>query len=269
MAEHEVGTAEGARWRALSDLLPNADARVSETRQKINLAAFGFGSSSGGPSFPGVSDIVGPFNVFDARVYLSQAVFDLHALNNQRAERNHSAAAARYTYQSARDFVVLVASRLYLQALAASARAESAQAQEASAQALYRQAVDLKQGGLIAGIDVLRAEVELNTETQRSTVASNDAEKAKLQLARAIGLPLGQNFTLDPNLPDLPAPDLTLEQAVEAPGAAPTTGPRSSASARPRPPSGRSSARRCPPFASTPTTARSGCPRGTRCPPTR
>ena len=65
--------------------------------------------------------------------------------------------------------------------------------------------MDLKQGGLIAGIDVLRAEVELNAEKQRATSAANDAEKAKLQLARVIGLPLGQKFALDPNPPSSPA----------------------------------------------------------------
>jgi outer membrane protein TolC len=68
---------------------------------------------------------------------------------------------------------------------------------------------------MVAGIDVLRAQVQLNTEQQRATATANDFEKAKLQLARLIGLPLGQAFTLDPTLPDLPRPDLTLEQAVE------------------------------------------------------
>src|SRR6185295_15861693 len=36
-----------------------------------------------------------------------------------------------------------------------------------------------------------------------------------LSLARAIGLPLGQPFTLDANLPDLPASDMSLDSAVE------------------------------------------------------
>jgi outer membrane protein TolC len=67
----------------------------------------------------------------------------------------------------------------------------------------------------VAGIDVLRAEVQLNVETNRATGAANDAEKAKLQLARVMGLPLGQAFALDPTLPDLPTPDLSLDQAVE------------------------------------------------------
>jgi len=123
---------------------------------------------------------------------------------------------ARGTYHRARNFVVHVAANLYLQALAALARADAARTQQETAQTLYRQAIDLKQGGLIAGIDVLRAEVELNTQTQRTTAATNDLDKAKLQVARAIGLPLGQPFTLDPDIPELPDPDITLEQAVDS-----------------------------------------------------
>jgi len=116
---------------------------------------------------------------------------------------------------SARDFVINVAGTLYVHALGSFARAESARAQQQTAQALYEQALDLKKNGLVAGIDVVRAEVQLSTETQRSTVNNNEFEKAKLQLARAIGLPLGQGFVLDANLPELPAPDITLESALE------------------------------------------------------
>jgi outer membrane protein TolC len=212
VAEQQLGHAAGTRWRALSDLLPNVNGRISETRQEINLAAFGFGGFGG--AFGNIPSIVGPFNVFDARAYVSQSVLDLGALNNARAE-SHNLEAARYTYQGARDLVIWIAGTLYLQALAGEARAEAARTQQATALALYTQATDLRQGGLVAGIDVLRAEVELNAETQRTTATLNDAQKLKLQLARIIGLPLGQKFTLDPNLPELPVPDMNLEQAID------------------------------------------------------
>src|SRR5439155_20561274 len=161
-----------------------------------------------------VPRIVGPFNVFDARAYVSQSILDFGALNNARAE-SHNVEAARYTYRGARDLVIWIAGNLYLQALAGEARADAARTQQATAQALYMQATDLRQGGLVAGIDVLRAEVELNAQTQRATSALNDAQKAKLQLARVIGLPLGQKFALDPNLPEVPIPDMNVEQAIE------------------------------------------------------
>ena len=145
---------------------------------------------------------------------MSQSVVDLAALNDARAE-THNVEAARLVSQSARDFVINVAGTLYVQALGSRARAEAARAQQQTAQALYDQALNLKQNGLIAGIDVLRAEVQLNTQVQRATVDANEFEKAKLLLARAIGLPLGQNFALDDRLPQLPTSQLTLDSAIE------------------------------------------------------
>jgi len=212
MAEQELGRARGVRWQALSGLLPNINGRVAESRQQTNLEAFGFGSF--GSSFADVPTIVGPFNVFDARVYLSQAVVDLGALHDARAEA-HNVEAARYDYAGARDLVVHVAATAYIQVLAASARAEAARAEQQTAQSLYDQAVDLKAGGLVAGLDVLRAEVELHMDTRRASAAGTDFEKAKLQLAHLIGLPLGLSFSLDPNLPELPEPEMEPNQAIE------------------------------------------------------
>ena len=101
-AEDAVNRAKGTRLTALADLLPNIDGHVTETRQVINLAVFGFN-----PANFGVPGIVGPFNVFDARVDLSQSIFDVHAINDARAE-SHNLAAARHSVKSARDLVVLV-----------------------------------------------------------------------------------------------------------------------------------------------------------------
>ena len=76
LQEQAVKTAHGAKWRALADLLPDVSANVGEARQVINLDAYGF---------PGEPSIIGPFNVFDARVGLSQPVLDMRALNDSRA----------------------------------------------------------------------------------------------------------------------------------------------------------------------------------------
>ena len=207
-AQRAMDRAASTREKELADLLPNVSARLAESRQKVNLAVFGF------PLPAGIPSIVGPFNVFDARVYVSQAIVDFKAVNDLRAE-THNRAAAEFSYRSARDLVVLISGNAYLQTLAAAARAESAQAQLQTAEALYRQAVDLKAGGLVAGIDVVRAEVQLATERQRATASTNAFEKGKLQLARIIGLPVGQTFTLSGDLPALPVPDMTIEEALD------------------------------------------------------
>jgi outer membrane protein TolC len=214
-AEESVDRARGARWLALSDLLPNVSASVSGARRKTNLEAFGFPLSTAGAAF-GVAfpRVVGPFNVFDARLTVSQAIVDLSALHESRAE-SHNLAAERHAYRSARDFVVLVSANVYLQTLAAGARAESAKAQFDTAQALYSQAQDLRQNGVVPGIDVVRAEVRLASDRQRATSARNSYEKSKLQLARVMGLPIGQPFTLSDQLPNVPLPELTIEDALE------------------------------------------------------
>ena len=208
LSEESMSHAAGVRRAALSDLLPNVSARVAESRQRTNLEAFGFT----GAAF-NIPRVVGPFNVFDARVFLSQSLVDLRASNETRAE-THNVEASRYSYRSARDLVVLVAANAYLEALAADARAQSARAQLTTSQALYQQAQDLKQGGIIAGIDVVRAEVRLNGDRLRVTSSQNELEKARLQLARLIGLPVGQPFAISAQLPNVPVPDLTVEQAL-------------------------------------------------------
>lgn len=207
-AQEQVGRAQGGRWIALADLLPSVTGRISENRQKVNLAAFGF------PLPAGVPSLVGPFNVFDARVNVTQSLFDRHASRLVNAE-DHRLAAAQLSVKSARDLVVIVSGNLYLQALATQSRVESVQAQVQTAQAILDQARELKASGMVAGIDVLRAEVQLGNTQLRLTTARNDAALTKLQLARVMGLPAGQTYTLSEEIPDLPLPTLTAEAAFD------------------------------------------------------
>jgi len=208
LAEQRVNEAGGARWRALGDVLPDVRGRLSASRQKVNLEAFGF------PLPAGIPPVVGPFNVYDARVFVSQSIFDLHAIHNARAE-SHYVDAARFDYKNARDLVVLVSANSYAQALATSALVDAARAQLDTAQALRQQAADMKQSGLVAGVDVLRAEVQLDAARQRLTAAQAERDKSKLQLARIIGLPLGQAFTLADAMRPVTLPDVTLEAALD------------------------------------------------------
>jgi len=201
--ESEV-TARGAHWRALADLLPNVNGSLRESRQVINLEAYGF---------PAKPSIIGPFNIFDARVYLSQAVVDIEHLNDAKAA-SLNAKAAKYGITTARDLVVLVAVNQYLESVASASRVEMTRAQLETADALLKQAQDLKNAGLVAGIDVLRAQVEVQTQRQRLIAAENDRDKATLQLARVIGLPVGQPLTLTDKIPYAPIPNPPLEQVL-------------------------------------------------------
>jgi outer membrane protein TolC len=213
LSEQDTERASGTHAVARAELLPNVTASASVSRRKNNLEAFGFPLDAS-PLIATFPRIVGPFTVFDARVFLTQTVFDLSAINEAKAE-GFNVAAARHSNRSARDLVVLVAANAYLQVMATSARATSARAQLETADALHRQAQSLRESGLVAGVDVIRAEVRLTTERQRTTAAENDFQKSKLQLARVIGLPIGQSFTLSEVIPNVPAPTMTFEDALE------------------------------------------------------
>lgn len=207
VANQDIRTAQGARGEALSRLLPNLTTGITETSEQINLAAFGFSH------FPGISEIVGPFGLTDARAYLTQPILNFKSIYSTRAATVDQKAAT-LSSQNARDMVALVVTGLYLQTISAQSRIETGQAQVKAAQAVYDQAVDFQKNGVVPGIQVLRAQVELQTQQQRLISYRSDVDKLKLRLARAIGLPDGQAFDLTDNIPFTPVPPLAVDDAI-------------------------------------------------------
>jgi outer membrane protein TolC len=202
-----VRAARGAHVVALSKLLPSLTAGATESAQQINLAGFGF------PGLPGIAPIVGPFGISDARAYLSQPILNLRSIRDNRAAGQEEKSSS-YSNLDARDTVVLVVTGLYLQAVSGASRVDAAQAQATTAEAVYKQALDFKQAGVVPAIDVLRAQVELRAQQQRLIFSRNELEKHKLSLARAIGLPDGQRIRLTDNVPFVAAPPLTVDEAL-------------------------------------------------------
>ena len=205
-------SAHGQLWEARSPLLPNISAKVDENVLKVNLAAEGFSKVTN--LFPNFPLLIGPFAYFDARVVFSQSLMDLHLLATERSAQQN-AAAVKLSYQDMREVVVLAVGAAYLQSIASGARVDTADAEVQTAQALYNQAEDMKTVGIAANIDVLRAQVELQSRRQQLISARNDLAKQKLALARMIGLPLGQEFNLTEKIPyEAPQP-LTVEEELQ------------------------------------------------------
>jgi outer membrane protein TolC len=209
LSEQGSARVRAARARALSDLLPQVNAHITEAAQQTNLLALGTPPAF----FNGVSPIVGPFYVLDARPTVTQEL-SLKSLRTFRAAQDNFA-SSQFDVRNARDLVVLFVGGGYIQALADQSRVAAIQAQLTTAQSLYQQAVDMKAAGVIAAIDVLRSQVEMQVQQQRLVAAKNEFEKAKLALARAIGLPVSQAFRLSTEAPYRPNPAITLEEALE------------------------------------------------------
>jgi outer membrane protein TolC len=210
-SDQNTRAARAVRLRNLSALLPDVSARVSGTREQINLRALGFSLSLPGVNLP---SIIGPFSVADARVYVSQQIFNWSDIQNWKSAAA-SERASQYAYKSDRDLVVLITGNAYLTVIADHATVNSTRAQLTTAQALHGRAVDRNKAGVIASIDVLRAQVELQTQQQRLIAAENQLAIDKLALARLTGLPKGQEFVVTDTVPYAPLDAITLDQALE------------------------------------------------------
>jgi outer membrane protein TolC len=210
LSSEEIGSARGQRWQQLSALLPHVTSSPFVAVSEINLAQLGI-TSLGGNKIP-PSD--GPFSYFDARVTVTQSLFDWKSINATRAA-SQNLKSAEYSFKDARDLVVLAVGYTYLQAIADEARIETAEAQVKTAQALFDQANDQVNAGTSPAIDGLRAKVELQTRQQQLIQAKNNLAIQKLTVARVIGLAPGQEFELTDKSPYQPFNSITIEEAVK------------------------------------------------------
>jgi outer membrane protein TolC len=202
-------TARGEKWKELSALLPHVNASVTELAEQIDLAALGFRFKT-----PGIPTVVGPLGVFETGVYLTQSLFDYHAIERNRGA-SYNEKAVQYSLKNARELVVLAVGNAYLVALSGAARVTTAEADAQTAQALYDKAADQQKAGVSPAIDTLRAHVELQSRQQQLIVARNEYAKEKLTLARVIGLPPGQEFSLATEAPYEPLATLPVEEDLQ------------------------------------------------------
>jgi len=203
--------ANGSRLEQLQQLLPTVTVSASYTVQQIDLAAFGL-------KFPGINPIIGPFQVEDFRGYLTQNLVNLQAFQTYMASR-HNFEAAKLTAQDARDLVVLTVGNAYLLLIADQARIKAVQAELDSSKLSFDQATAAHEAGTSPRLDALRAQVDYQSEQQTLIAAKNQLAKDKLALARAIGLPLDQQFELTDTTPfqalDTPDPEAAFQQALK------------------------------------------------------
>jgi len=208
LSQQQTEQARAQYRRQLSALLPNVSGNVSESVNKINLAAFGIPLPAGL-----TSPVVGPFGLFDAHANVSQTVLDFNALNKVHAAAENEK-AAKFTLNDARELVVLVVGNQYLLTIASEARLETTKAQLTTAQTIFQQTQDLKSAGVAAGIDVLRSQVQMQTQQQRVLAAQNQYEQQKMSLARTIGMPVSQVFELTDKVPYAPTEPINFDEAL-------------------------------------------------------
>jgi len=211
LSSSDVRSARGERWQQLSALLPHVTAAPYVNVSQINLQEQGISLSLPGAKLP---SSVGPFSYFDARVAVTQSLFDWKSINKERAAAQNLK-STEYSSKDARDLVVLAVGFTYLQAIADEARVETADAQVQTAQALYDQATDRVTAGTSPAIDGLRAKVELQTRQQQLIQAKNNLAIQKLTVARVIGLAPGQEYELTDKSLYQPFEGISVDEALK------------------------------------------------------
>jgi outer membrane protein TolC len=86
--------------------------------------------------------------------------------------------------------------------------------QLATAEALVQLMTDRNASGVVARIDVLRQQVQLENARAALIATENELAKRRLQLARAVGLDAAQPFDLTDRVTFAPAPDMSVDEAV-------------------------------------------------------
>jgi outer membrane protein len=214
VADEAIRQAEQHAVEARSALLPSFDVALGERRQSLNLATFGLSPLTvPGTVFPRV---VGPFNLFDARISATQTIFDLGAIRQTQAaaiavDTAHGEGAA------VQEQVAAQVATIYLTALRAQATVEARQANVVLAETVLKQADAAKRAGTGTGIDMTRAAVQLSSERHRLLSADIDRRQSLLALRRAMGVSLETPIELADRLEDVahdrPALDGVLAKA--------------------------------------------------------
>ena len=161
-------------------LLPRVSAEASEIRQTKNLETFGIPPS--GSSSP----VVGPFNAFDARLKLTQVLFDWPTVKRLEAAgigRDLSKAEERKTREDALAFVAA----LYLEAKRAEDALWFSKAIVRLAREKNRLAYTHLKWGTGSEVDLKEAKAGLSEARFQWRTAKTKAQDKKLDLKAALG----------------------------------------------------------------------------------
>jgi outer membrane protein TolC len=190
IARLNVRAADARTGQRRADLLPNISGRASLTHQTLNLDEFGL---------PAVTGITDPFDIYSLQLRASQTLFDASVIARLRAGRD-TAIAAGLDAQAAGEIAGATAGLAYLRVLSADETVRARQGDSTIAADLLNQARKLVQAGVSPAIDATRSEVSFAAVRTQLEIGRNSADRARLDLVRALDLPSGTRLQLADSL---------------------------------------------------------------------
>lgn len=195
-----------------SDLLPQANLRVADSANRVNLRAeFGGQPLVPQAQLPGH---LGPYQLFSAGPSFGSSVFDLSLWKRYQASKANVDASKADSLTTREQVILLVVSQ-YIGSLRAVANVEASRSRVDLAQALYDQAADLQKEGVGTGIDTLRANVELQNEKQRLIEAENDRDASLFGLSKLLNLDPRRQIELADSLSFFETPQPEVDPSID------------------------------------------------------
>jgi outer membrane protein TolC len=215
-AQYRVQEAQARVTQSQSALYPQLDFGPNWSARSFNSATFGFTL----PTAPGQrpflnpdGQILGPVRIWDFRANGSQTIYDPSASQRVRTARS-SVAAASADVATAAEQSAMNAASIYVRAIRADAALQARIADSTLAADLLGIAHDQLEAGVGVALDVTRAESQAATSRAQLIIARNDRDRARLDLLRALNLPLLTPISLSDTLVTMPLPAAENEQAA-------------------------------------------------------
>lgn len=216
-ARTRTDQAEARVRQRRADLLPNLSGAVSDGERTFNSASFGISFNdplTGRSLFDPNGQVLGPVRTWDVRGTVRQTIADFSVLERVRAARASVTASGAEASNAAQQAAV-AAAMTYIRGLRAEAQLAARIADSTLAEELLRIARDQVTAGVGIALDVTRAQSQLAAMRAQLIAARNERDRARLDLHRALGLPLGTSIEFADTLLTLPtAGALPDEQAA-------------------------------------------------------
>ncbi|MBF0503837.1 MAG: TolC family protein [Candidatus Omnitrophica bacterium] len=190
IAQERINEARGRRWQNNSDLLPHLS--FGATQGRVFWDNF---ASQGLPAF----GVIGPFNSFDARLQITQRIFDLSAVSKFQAA-NEDVIIAKFEEKLAQQQVIAAAVMAYLDVLRAQEQLQAVEQDVRLAQKLTSLAQHQLGAGLVTNLDLIRAQTRLAVQKAKEQGDIQGVNTSFLSFKRIIGLPLSSEVHLIDNL---------------------------------------------------------------------
>jgi len=184
----QLQQAEAQSAQAHSQILPQVNVAAYDTLQTVNLRAMGI-------DVPLLPARVGPFQVVDARAYLSQNVLNLPVRDRDRAAREQTRSVAALA-GNARELLALQVGSTFAQALRAQSSQQTFERQLELARKLHQITQDRLDAGVASRLEATRSLQQVNNLAQAVEEARHQATAAKLQLANLLNARITSSYTL-------------------------------------------------------------------------